>query len=623
MKSIPTTANPLFTRPVIGSAILLVVIFGLTFYVVQKYRRPGAMTPVEAQSMQMELPAPAGTAPVELATVERGRIENSVRYSGQAVGFVEEEVTPRVTGTITAMPVYVGSPVRRGEIIARLDTSQSAPVVANQRAGLNMALQGVNVARKDYEQALAAIREAHAEVGIRRSGLEGAKADVKAAQEERDTAQAQLEAAQSVVPDADAQLAAARSDQRYWQQEIEREQSLLKARAVTQEEYQRERAQADNAEAKVQQAQSRIVQVQAQVRAAQSAVRKAEAMIASAESKIDQMQAELKAHDAHVGSSDAMAASAQQKIAQAQAGVEQARAALAAASATQGYSEIRAQTDGVVTQRVVSPGVLVNPGQVILRIAQVAPIRLQANVAEADLARVHVGSQVLVSARSGEGRPTRAQITSIAPQIDPTTRTGIVEAILPNRESPNRDSRFLDSRFLDSRFLPGQYVTMEIVTGVSTNALLVPTGAIRYHTPPSGKVLSGQSVPTVWVAAPAVGSAVGQEGEYTVQEVVVRAGLSDRTKTEILSGLKEGQKIVFAGQDYLKSGDSVRPVAPLTSDTDPHTLPITSPSAMGSPVAPSAPHKLYTCLMHPEVIQDHPGNCPKCGMKLVEKRGAR
>ena len=28
----------------------------------------------------------------------------------------------------------------------------------------------------------------------------------------------------------------------------------------------------------------------------------------------------------------------------------------------------------------------------------------------------------------------------------------------------------------------------------------------------------------------------------------------------------------------------------------------------------------YTCPMHPEVVQDKPGNCPKCGMKLVEKR---
>jgi len=26
----------------------------------------------------------------------------------------------------------------------------------------------------------------------------------------------------------------------------------------------------------------------------------------------------------------------------------------------------------------------------------------------------------------------------------------------------------------------------------------------------------------------------------------------------------------------------------------------------------------YTCPMHPEIVLNHPGNCPKCGMKLVE-----
>src|SRR6187551_1635415 len=29
---------------------------------------------------------------------------------------------------------------------------------------------------------------------------------------------------------------------------------------------------------------------------------------------------------------------------------------------------------------------------------------------------------------------------------------------------------------------------------------------------------------------------------------------------------------------------------------------------------------LYTCGMHPQVIQDHPGNCPICGMKLTPLR---
>lgn len=29
---------------------------------------------------------------------------------------------------------------------------------------------------------------------------------------------------------------------------------------------------------------------------------------------------------------------------------------------------------------------------------------------------------------------------------------------------------------------------------------------------------------------------------------------------------------------------------------------------------------VYTCTMHPEVVSDKPGNCPKCGMALVPKK---
>src|SRR5438309_9613666 len=36
-----------------------------------------------------------------------------------------------------------------------------------------------------------------------------------------------------------------------------------------------------------------------------------------------------------------------------------------------------------------------------------------------------------------------------------------------------------------------------------------------------------------------------------------------------------------------------------------------------SSAAPAKAKQLYTCGMHPQVIQDHPGNCPICGMKLT------
>ncbi|HLX93945.1 MAG TPA: heavy metal-binding domain-containing protein [Puia sp.] len=41
-----------------------------------------------------------------------------------------------------------------------------------------------------------------------------------------------------------------------------------------------------------------------------------------------------------------------------------------------------------------------------------------------------------------------------------------------------------------------------------------------------------------------------------------------------------------------------------------------------SKLADTAIHKVYTCTMHPEVISDKPGKCPKCGMALVEKKTA-
>ena len=43
------------------------------------------------------------------------------------------------------------------------------------------------------------------------------------------------------------------------------------------------------------------------------------------------------------------------------------------------------------------------------------------------------------------------------------------------------------------------------------------------------------------------------------------------------------------------------------------------PAGHSQPAAPAAPlpvGTVYTCPMHPEIRQPHPGNCPKCGMTL-------
>jgi Cu(I)/Ag(I) efflux system membrane fusion protein len=37
--------------------------------------------------------------------------------------------------------------------------------------------------------------------------------------------------------------------------------------------------------------------------------------------------------------------------------------------------------------------------------------------------------------------------------------------------------------------------------------------------------------------------------------------------------------------------------------------------------APAANAIKYTCPMHPQILEDHPGSCPICGMTLVKKSG--
>jgi RND family efflux transporter MFP subunit len=696
----------LFTRPMLGGiAILLIMLVGVV-YAVRHWRRPGALTPLEAQGMEMNMPAPPGTTAVELATVQRRMVQNRVRYSGQAVGYIEQDVYPRVAGNLLWMPFYTGDRVRRGQLLARLDTSQIEPQVAQQRAAAAMARQNTITAQGQYRQALSGIsraqaevaakqgelaevlssaRKAQAEVGSKlgqlaeaRSGEQRASAmasgrssgvtearsaerraraalaesrielhhshamdqearsNLDATREDKNNAEADLSSAQTQVTEVQAQVQAAQADQDYWAPEIERMRVLLKEGAVSREEFQREQAQADSAAAKLRQAQARVEQMQAQVRGAQSRIRRADALINAAEAKAEQAQetieayqqraegaeadlagatarvqqataevagagadvagasarirqmaadvraaraeaaaadarvqrvrAEIEAAASGVRGAQAQAEAARGSMGQAQAGVQQASAAVAAATTLRGYTEIHALVDGVVTQRRISPGTLVQPGQGILQVAQISPIRLQANVAEADLKLVRVGSVVTVRDESGPGKGATltARVTSVAPAVDPQTRTGLVEAIVPNT---------------DARFLPGEFVSMEIEIGQSRSNLAVPSAAIMRRADDTGSILATQTQTTVWVAEPVP----GQANQYTVQQVTVQTGVSDGTMTEIVSGLQEGQRVVVIGYQNLKNGDTVNTANIFMASAEKTSAPATPPLAATLP----------------------------------------
>jgi len=528
--------------PTLGALAVLGAVTAVAVYAVNHFRRQGAMTPIEAQTMQMDMPPPEGALPVTLATVESRPLAATVRYSGQAVSFVEQDVNARTGGVIVWMPAYVGTTVRKGQVVARLDATQLAPQVAQSRAMVESAREGVGVADADYRQTQAMIDQAEAERGQFEGAVEEARANLAAARDDRESAAASVVSAQADVKDAQARAESAKADQRYWGEELKREVSLFAAGAVSKDEYERERADAAKSEAASRAADEQVRSAQGKVRAAEAMVRRASANVVAGQRKVDQARAGVMAHHAHVATARAAAASARQKVAQASAGVRQAQAGLQGVAAQAGFAEIRAEIDGVVTQRTISPGTLVAPGQTILRVAQVRPIRLQANVPVADLARIRVGTAVSVRHQDGAGKQTVGTVSSVSPAVDPVSRTGVVEVVVPNR---------------DRAFQPGQFLSFDLAVGAAGVQTVVPSAAVQTSVAGGEGVQAGATSAFVWVATPVS----GQPDRFTVSRRTVELGDRAGALVAVRSGLKDGERVVLAGAVGLAEGDTVSATA--------------------------------------------------------------
>ena len=454
------------------------------------------------------------------------------------------------------------------------------------RAALNNKRAALSEAQSQARKAGASVTEAQSDLRAARGQSAQTQSDEVAAQEERSGAQSDVAAMETQVESARAQVTAAQADLEYWTREIERMKVLVGEGAVSREEFQREQAQFEKSQAGVRQAQANLTQVLAQVRGTQAKVRRADAMIRSAQAKaqqaqaaisgsqaridaardeqsasgarvqqansdvqaareeigaaearIRQAQAEVKAQGAQIGQSEDAASAARQRIAQAQASARQARAAAKGAGATLGYAEIRAQLDGVVTQRLISPGTLVDKGQPILKSRANRADSLAGECGRKRFAahsRRHAGASTCTQQCQKNRRGARS---SVAPAIDPTSRTGLVEVVVPNKQRT---------------FVPGEYVVMEIAIGQIANALTVPTRAIQYRTSPSGGVVSADTTPYVWVAQ----MVAGQE-QFSVQRVEVKVQNSNGETTAILGALQAGQRVVVVGAQSLQNGMAV------------------------------------------------------------------
>ena len=204
--------------------------------------------------------------------------------------------------------------------------------------------------------------------------------------------------------------------------------------------------------------------------------------------------------------------------------VEQLDLALADARRELSYTEVRAPISGTVTQRLVKVGDHITVNQHLFDIIDFDSIVARVYVPEKELVRLETGQVARITAQALGSVERYGAIDRIAPVVDSRSGTVKVTVAIPEEEG----------------LRPGMYVSVELVTEVHDEALLVPKRALVYD---DDQLFVFRMV-----------------DEERVERLLVQPILEDRDNIEPAGVLNAGDRIVVAGQAGLKNGSLVREV---------------------------------------------------------------
>ena len=214
-----------------------------------------------------------------------------------------------------------------------------------------------------------------------------------------------------------------------------------------------------------------------------------------------------------------------QDLSAAQAAVDQARAQLDLAQLGVKETTITAPVEGVISERLVSPGALVNPQTPIATLVPPS-LELVVNVEESQLGQVNEGQSAQLSVQAFPNQTFTGTVKSVSPTVDAKSRTAAV------RIEPKDDA---------NRLKAGMFARLNIITAEKPNALVVPKTAI----------LNGST------GAPPMVIAI--DGDNRAHRRPVQLGIQNDQFAEILSGIDDGQVVATSSLNDLNDGDIVAP----------------------------------------------------------------
>jgi len=213
---------------------------------------------------------------------------------------------------------------------------------------------------------------------------------------------------------------------------------------------------------------------------------------------------------------------------QAAADAQVAESKLASLGISKGYQQIRAPFDGVVTQRFVDPGALVqnasnsSNAQPVVTVSQVNRLRITLYLDQAAAANTKPGDSILVTSTTTPIQKRPAQLSRLAGALDPRTRTLTAEADLDNQ---------------DGAFLPGGSVQVSLGKSGS-GGFTIPLECVTLR----------QGKPFALVV----------NASSRVQLRPLTLGEDNGQRVRLLQGLQAGERVIVSPPAGLVEGSLVR-----------------------------------------------------------------
>jgi len=183
---------------------------------------------------------------------------------------------------------------------------------------------------------------------------------------------------------------------------------------------------------------------------------------------------------------------------------------------------LKAPFDGKIGIRRISPGALIQPGQVITTLDQIDPIKLDFSIPSTMLEGLQAGDRIEARADALGGEPFIGTVSATDSRIDPMTRSILLRAIIANKEG---------------RLIPGMLMRVTILAH-ERQALMVPEEAVTQKQDKHELTL------------------VSADGSADIREVSI--GTRRHGLVEIVSGLSAGELVVVRGMGFVKPGSKLQ-----------------------------------------------------------------